>query len=312
MREDAGDLLFLSRIIAMLINITVVTWNRLRLTRLCLESLLGKIRDNVIVHLVDNGSTDGTPEYLRDVAARHERVRLFALPRNMGVAVAANLGWAALDADFYLKLDNDMITLRPDWLDVLLDTAGRNPEVGLAAYQVCSWHKTVPVTLSSGDVFLDSDCCGGACVLVPRRSHETFGFWNEDYGKYGFEDMEYGIRVGLGGYRAGYVPASDCVAHLGYAEEAVDEAQERSKSSFVESDDTGKKLYVLNRLLFESGIRSLYVDRKYLPDCSSDIVRFRSNPEYRAVLKLQRDYLSRVSYAVDTAGIHLDLTRLKA
>lgn len=294
----------------MLINITVVVWNRLRLTRLCLESLLGNVRDNVVIHVVDNGSTDGTPAYLRDVAARHERVRLFALPRNMGVAVAANLGWAALDADYYLKLDNDMRILRPDWLDVLLDTADRNPEVGMAAYQVCSWHKTAPVTLSGGDDFLDSDCCGGACVLAPRRTHEKFGFWNEDYGKYGFEDMEYGVRAGLGGYKAGYVPASGCVEHLGYAEDAVDQAQESSKKRFVESDDTGKKLYVLNRWLFESGIRPLYVSRKYLPDFSSGIVRFHSNPEYRAVLKLHRNYLQRISYTVDAEGIRLDLTQL--
>ena len=296
----------------MLINITVVTWNRLRLTRLSLESLLAHTRENVIVHVVDNGSTDGTADWLRECASRHSKVRLFLLPTNMGVAVAANLGWAAAPAaDYYLKLDNDMIILQPDWLDMLFSLAERNPEIGMLGYQVYDRYKTERITLPGGDTFITSDCVGGACVLSPRRIHEQFGFWNEDYGRYGFEDLEYGVRLHQGGWRIGYVDAPGRVEHAGYAEGAVDAAAERSKNSFVARETTGKKLYVLNRFLFESGIRPLYVSRKYLPDVSGERIRFRSDPAYRAVIKLQQEYLRKISFTEEENNIRLDLTRVR-
>lgn len=298
----------------MRVNITVVTHNRLPLTRLCLESLLPTLPPpgpgGVSVHVVDNGSTDGTPEYLRALVARYPQVRLRALTYNMGVAVAANLGWAAQDAEYYLKLDNDMRIIHPDWLDVLLSTAARNPEVGMVGHQVCDWHKTAPVTLPGGP-FIESDCSGGACVLIPRHIHQRFGFWNEDYGKYGFEDLEYGLRVSLGGYRIGYAAAPPCVEHLGYVNGAIDPVREIHKQSSLQHETSGEKLYVLNRFLFEHGIRPLHVARKYLPYADGARIRFRSNPEYARILKLHHEYVNKISYVADEQGIHLDLRALK-
>jgi len=87
------------------INISIVTYNRLSLTRLCLESLFSKTHGNYTVHIVDNNSTDGTAAYLKDIAAKQDRAKVIFLGRNYGPAVAANYAWAALDADYYVKLD---------------------------------------------------------------------------------------------------------------------------------------------------------------------------------------------------------------
>ena len=293
------------------VNITMVTYNRLRLTRLCLESLLRHTPADVCIQVVDNGSTDGCREYLLARAAQDVRLRVHALPRNMGVSVAANLGWAACDADYYLKLDNDILIREPDWLDRLLALAERNPELGMLGYQFCSWHHTEQRVLPSGDIFVESDCCDGACVLIPRHSHERFGFWNEDYGRYGFEDLDYGGRVTLGGSRIGYVNAPGRVEHLGFAEGAVDEHLEQAKRDNIASEEQGKKLYVLNKLLFEQGIRPLHVSRKYLFLETGEGWRFRGNPEYRAILRLHAQYLPLIDFSEGPDGVHVDVLRAR-
>lgn len=291
----------------------MVTCNRLRLTRRCLESLLASLqgRERVSVHVVDNGSRDGTQDYLRLMAEAHPVLKLFPLRRNMGVSVAANLGWAAMDADYYIKLDNDMLIHDPAWMDPLIALASRNPELGMIAYQFCAWHKTAPAVLASGDEFVESDCCGGACVLIPRPVHERFGFWNEDYGRYGFEDLEYGARVMQGGCRIGYVDAPGLVDHLGYEQTTLDEGHEAAKSANIASSDKGKKLYVLNKFLFESGIRPLYVSRKYLPHGEGRALTFRSNPEYQTILRLHADYLPQIDFHEGEDGVAIDLSRLQ-
>ncbi len=295
------------------VNITVVTFNRLRLTRACLDSLLPWLagRSTVTLQVVDNGSEDGTQDFLRLKAEAYPMMRVVTLRRNMGVSVAANLGWASQNADYYVKFDNDVVIRDPDWLDPLISLAERNQEVGMIAYQFCSWHKTKPVNLPSGDRFIESDCCGGACVLIPRQVHERFGFWNEDYGRYGFEDLEYGARVMQGGLRIGYVDAQGRVEHLGYEPNVLDAAHEAAKSANIESDEKGKKLYVLNKFMFESGVRPLYVGRKYLPVEGTEPVRFRSNPDYQSVLRLHDAYLPLVDFHEGEDGVRIDLTRLR-
>ena len=108
-------------------NITVVTYNRFDLTYRCLESLLTKTRSEFFCNVVDNASSDGTREYLQTLAVSHPNVKVHFLNRNMGVAVASNYGWAETEAEYYLKLDNDIEILDGDWLERLLTFMDTNP-----------------------------------------------------------------------------------------------------------------------------------------------------------------------------------------
>jgi len=84
-----------------------ITFNRLDLTKRTIESFYSKT--SVDFHLyVDNGSTDGTVEWLED------KYRL-ALPQNVGIAQAFAYGVEYLkDYDYILKLDNDVETVTED------------------------------------------------------------------------------------------------------------------------------------------------------------------------------------------------------
>lgn len=288
-------------------NITVVTFNRLALTKRCLESVLEKTPGDFALNVVDNASTDGTREYLPALAARTPRMRVRLLERNMGVAVGANLGWSMVDAACYIKLDNDVEILDPAWLDALLATLGNNPEIGMAGYLLCAWpHRLERLRLPGGDIFLSSAFCNGGCAAIPARVHEELGFWTEDYGKYGFEDVDYSDRVLARNLLAGYLEGGDkAVRHLGFEPGQVNEKYEGKKRGNTNSPDQGRRLYVLNKFLFSKGIRPMNVIRRYLPEDDGGTVKFRSNPAYAPILRIQQEWLPKIRYHGDESHTYV-------
>ena len=293
-------------------NITVVTHNRLALTKICLRTLLEKTKGEYRVTIVDNGSKDGTREYIEHVAKTDPRVDAFCLSSNMGVAVAANFGWAHIDAEHYVKLDNDIEIRDGDWLERLVAVVESNAGVAMASYLLDDWKCPIEsITLPDSQRFLSSCLCNGGCVIIPRHIHERLGFWIEDHGRYGYEDKKYSDRATAAGYWVGYLPTeTPPVLHLGFAEGCVDDDREQKKKSNVKDKQRGEQLYVFNKLLFDQGVRKPYVERRYLPECIDGKIRFKLNPAYLPIVKIHEQYLSKIRYQEDKEHISVDLSRL--
>lgn len=282
----------------MRVNITMVSYNRLEATAKSVENLLQKTRGDYSFTVVDNGSTDGSREYLAEFSARHPQMKFYQLRRNMGVAVAANLGWASTPADYYVKIDNDTLVHNPDWMLTLLGLLERNPELGMAGYLLGDWpYRLDRVTLSGGDDFIESDLCNGGCAMMPKRVHEKVGFWNEDYGLYGFGDPDMAGRIRLAGLKMGYVCESEPSVD-GIAPDCNPGLQEyeRQKKKSTAAKGVAEKRFVLNQFLFTKGLRPLYVQRKYLPSTSGGEVSFSSNREYLPILALQSQFEDKINY----------------
>lgn len=90
-----------------------ITYNRLELTKKTVESFNSKT--SVDFHLfIDNGSTDGTQEYLKDKYN-------ILLEKNYGIAYAFREAVNTLKGfDYILKLDNDVETVTPDMINLML------------------------------------------------------------------------------------------------------------------------------------------------------------------------------------------------
>jgi GT2 family glycosyltransferase len=288
----------------------MVTWNRVNLTRLCLERLLSTNLSNTIIHIVDNGSTDGTREYLSHLSKINDKTKVVFFNKNYGVSVAANYGWSLADSDYYLKIDNDVEILDSNWLNNLINFSEHNKEIGMIGYRLLGRHKITPIYLSSGDVFHEFTGCGGGVVLISRNIHNQCGFWTEDYGCYGFEDLDYSNRVQIIGYKTGYHSNENAVRHLGY-EVNVDINQEEMKQTSVLNIHKGEKLYLINKFLFEERIRSLYVSRKFSPIKNKNGISFKLNREYLSIMKIQNELMRKVKYAVNGDKVSLNLNLLK-
>ena len=188
-----------------MVNVTVTSFNRCQSTINCINALKKTECDNWQLTVVDNNSVDGSVDCLKALHDEGVIDTLLLCRRNMGVAVAANLGWAAVPAQYYVKLDNDVEVLRADWLATLLQAVQSGPDIGCAGYYIDDAWPGVPDGAASFAV----EYCVGSCILIPQATHERLGFWNEDYGLYGIEDSDFSSRLKAAGLKNLYVANSE-------------------------------------------------------------------------------------------------------
>jgi GT2 family glycosyltransferase len=251
------------------INITVPTYNRLEFTKRTLASVKKHTRTQHVLTVVDNGSTDGTPEFLVKLAQDGLIDNLILFRRNMGVSCAANMGFDIGMKPLYMKLDNDMEVVRPDWLSPLVSLWCDNPEVALIGPKLPgSGHPFGTVTLGSGATVLHAlSNLSGAALLVAKDVFNKLGYFSEDYGLYGEEDADYSHRAKEAGYLLTAFDTRGVVNHLG--EWSVDqESYVAFKTSSRDRNTRSKRginLFGLHCYLYNHRLLPLFVPRKYLP-----------------------------------------------
>src|SRR5262245_44069564 len=110
------------------VTVVILAWNGLSYTRRCLESLKQTNYPGYGVIVVDNGSTDGTAEYLR----AQPGIRVVTNPTNTGFARGNNQAIRAADPESdIVLLNNDTEIQQPDWLARLRASAYRATDIGV-------------------------------------------------------------------------------------------------------------------------------------------------------------------------------------
>lgn len=192
-------------------SVIVVTYNNLVFNRLCLESVIlntsGPAYELVVV---DNGSTDGTAEYLEGLAALHPAVRVLRNSENRGFGPAANQGLAAARGDVLVLLNNDTI-VTPGWLgrfspyldDPAMGLIGAVTNRAANEAQVETAYETYGELLA----FADSRARTHAgrtfpltrlvmfCAAMRRETYRRIGGFDERFAVALFEDDDYVMRV---------------------------------------------------------------------------------------------------------------------
>ena len=206
-----------------LTSIVMLTSNQLEYTRMCLASLRACTDEPYEVIVVDNGSTDGTVDYLR----RLEGVRLISNAENRGFPAAVNQGVRASRGDYVVLINNDCI-VTTGWLTRLQSAANSGPEIGLVGpYSNCvSGQQQIPVDyqiLSELDGFawewakthagqrLLTERLVAFCLLITRPVIDRIGVLDERFGLGNFEDDDYCRRALEAGFKA--VIAEDAFVH---------------------------------------------------------------------------------------------------
>lgn len=107
------------------VSIIVITWNNLAYTKLFLWSLRRWTNWSYKLIFVDNGSTDGTVEYLNS----QKDIRLIANKKNLGYPSAVNQAIKLVDTPYFCLLNNDIV-VSPNWLKEMMFYFLKHPEIG--------------------------------------------------------------------------------------------------------------------------------------------------------------------------------------
>lgn len=206
--------------------VVVPNWNGRRWLPGLLDSLAAQTRAPDEVVIVDNGSTDGSLELLRERVYRGVTPRLLPLGRNTGFAFAANRGVEAVSAGAVALVNTDVV-LEPDWLaravgrlesapaaasvatkmvllddPSVIDDAGDELRRDGVAHQRGHGRRDDGRWDAPGEAF---SACGGAAVYR-RDAVLAVGGFDERLFSY-LEDVDLGLRLRLAGWRCAYEPA---------------------------------------------------------------------------------------------------------
>ncbi len=194
-------------------NYTVVipVLNQLHYTQQCVQSLLTQGVPAATLLIIDNGSTDGTPQWL----ASQPNLRFVRNPVNLGCGGAWTQGALLSDQDWVVLLNNDIICSH-NFIQAQIDAAQTH---GLAVVSPClvefdldyDLTKFTPEFLSKMRGSVRHGWFHGVCFSVHRSVFQKVGYLDTDRLLYGREDAEFLSRCKRHGLSVGTV--GDALMH---------------------------------------------------------------------------------------------------
>ena len=197
-----------------LVSIVIPTFNCLEFTRQCLESIDRHTLHPHEIIVVDNGSTDGSKEYLRAL----ENIKLIENAVNKGYPAACNQGIKMAGGKYILLLNNDTI-VTDLWLSRMFSGFFADPKVGIigprsndsAGLQKVSspGYKSVSELDAFAKLFREKsarqfrnvDFLSGFCMLIDKKVVEKIGLFDEQFGIGNYEDQDICRRAVEGGFK---------------------------------------------------------------------------------------------------------------
>ena len=205
----------------MLFTVNIATYNQLDNLKLILKALEDQIVQDFEIIVCDDGSSDGTPEYMK----RYPNIKYFwqedrgfrlAKSKNNGIKAAQGEYFVSLEADvipnykmlaeykMWAKPDTVLLGVRHDILELPTEIDYDNLDSSIVDRDWRMAHL--------GDKFEDIlqpwRLCSGCNVLFPTAKLKEIGGWNEDFTHYGVDDWEVCLRMVMEGCKIEPLPAA--------------------------------------------------------------------------------------------------------
>lgn len=212
-----------------LISIIILNCNGMRFLATCLNSLRKQIYKNFEIILIDNGSTDGSVEFVK---SNFSEIKIIENKENFGFAKANNQGLEIARGGYIATLNNDTI-VDENWLKGLIEATEKDKGVGMVASKILLTEEGNKLDSVGVNIALDGMTrqrgrmeqdigqyekkeeilFPSACAaLYSKKMIEEIGFFDEDFFAY-CEDSDLGLRGRLAGWKAVYSPKA-VVRHL--------------------------------------------------------------------------------------------------
>ena len=154
--------------------IVILNWNGKQMLQTYLPKVLACSRDEAVVYVADNASTDDSLAMLNET---FPEVRQIVLDKNWGFADGYNKALARVDAEYYVLLNSD-VEVTPGWLTPLVSFMDAHPEVGACQPKLLS--------VADKSKFEYAGACGGFLDRYgyPYCRGRVFDTVEQDNGQY--------------------------------------------------------------------------------------------------------------------------------
>jgi GT2 family glycosyltransferase len=205
-----------------LVSLIVVSYNEINHIPNSLGALMGQSYPAYEVIVYDNGSTDGTPEY---VLAHYPQVKLIKSSENLGFGGANNAA-AQIAHGKYLAFLNCDASVSPNWLEPIVELMERDNNIGcVGAELMCSENPEIILSRGTGIHLsgisyardrgkmacpgepIDVGGISGGAFLINREFFLELGGFESLFFLY-YEDTDLAIRIHLCGKRCVVVPGA--------------------------------------------------------------------------------------------------------
>lgn len=194
------------------VSVIVVTYNNLDLTKICLASIdKYSDYDHLEIIVVDNASSDGSPDFLSGWVKGAPNRKLILNDDNRGFAAANNQGLAVASGDYLVLLNNDT-HVTPGWIRTLMRHLQRDPDIGLIGPVTNNIGNEAKIDIAYDDMqqMLEKSASYTSrhvgrtfhlrtaaffCVMMSRTVYQQVGALDEVFGRGFFEDDDYCRRV---------------------------------------------------------------------------------------------------------------------
>lgn len=253
------------------LSIIIVSFNTKDLLSACFASLLASkdIEDKWEIIIVDNASSDGSQEEIKNVKFKTKNVTLIQNKENKGFAAANNQGIRASKGDYILLLNSDT-EVRKETIGTMISYVDSHRDIAAATCRVelpdgsldPACHRGFPTPWAAFTYFLGLermfprsalfsqyhqgykdvtqehlvDCISGAFFLLRKSIIEKIGFLDEAFFMYG-EDIDWCYRIRQNGYFIGYYPLASILHRKKQSgrDHSNEGIQKQTKSYFYET-----------------------------------------------------------------------------
>lgn len=220
------------------VSVVIVTRSNRKYLEPCLASLIGPpFRHTYDVVIVDNGSTDGTQDWVK---ATYPAVALVDNGANVGLSRACNQGIAASTGRYVLLLNDDTL-VTAEALDGMVDFLDRTPEAGAVGGRLMNEDGTVQACYNSFSTLREEaliatrlgealwpgypsvmdatevarvDWICSACIMLRRAALDQVGLLDEEYFIYG-DEVDLQFRLQKAGWGVYFLPGADTLHYGG-------------------------------------------------------------------------------------------------
>lgn len=210
-----------------LVSIIIVNWNGLADLKSCLASLKKVKYPNLETIIVDNGSNDGSQQYIKSQKSKVKNVTLIQNTSNVGYAEGNNIGYRKAKGQYLLLLNNDTV-IENDFLTPLVEKMDSDSAIA-GVQPIILQFPNKKLIDSIGSYFIttgflyhlghnkpdqkkyqkpnDVFSMKGACMLLRKSVIDKVGLFDTDYFAY-FEETDLCMRIWISGSKIVYLPQS--------------------------------------------------------------------------------------------------------